>query len=737
MSQAKPLVADVQAESFEDDAILAGAYGGSRGKRLMRRISSLLSRWHWVALGLLIGFLASTYYLAKAPKQYSSTATLLIKQQTSTVLDRDQVEEIDMRSQEGLNTAAERIRRLDLLERVAARQDVRSLPGLMPPQVEWLPEWTLDWLGRDKNAQKEAQAVPPPPALATWLASWMEVSIRRGTRLIDVTFTHQVPEVAKTLADAVAREHLAEIVGTRNEGRSSSIELLIKESEEARSKLQRYESARVTYLRALEMHTALDTKEAEVQQLARRYLPKHPKMIEANAELERLKQKFLDEFDLAVAAPADKAYWETHVDQINGVRNQPEERLRMARSLLLARTGVLQSEIASQMSVFNAMLTRREQAEVNQQGQEAGAEVSSLARVQTNPSAPDPKKVYGLGAAGGMAIGLAFASLLVRLDNKFHTVSQLEAETSQPVLAAVSQISRVRLYKAVQKEMRKVARRQAVDPAILEQEDWDPHLLFRPGASKTIYAEMFRVLRASVSLLGDESQRRITLFTSAVPREGKSLVSINFAMAAAAQGRRTLLIDLDLRKPSVHRALGVERTSIKGTTELLAGQITFEEAVVEATGCQNLWVVYAGARAPNPGELLSTERLRTILAQAAQEFDTVVIDSAPLLPVPDTRVIVPLVDNIGLVVRAEFVPKGAVERALQLLQASGVKPSGLVFNGFKERRFFVGLNYSYGSYARGRYGYGTYGVYGEDEEQDDMKRRRKKRQHLPQDQTKV
>jgi capsular exopolysaccharide synthesis family protein len=238
---------------------------------------------------------------------------------------------------------------------------------------------------------------------------------------------------------------------------------------------------------------------------------------------------------------------------------------------------------------------------------------------------------------------------------------------------------------------------------------------------------MFRVLRASVALLGDETKRRVTLFTSAVPREGKSLISTNFAMAAAAQGRKTLLIDLDLRKPSVHRLLGIERTAHPGITELLAGHIAFDQAVVKDSGCPNLHVIFAGARAPNPGELLSTERLRAILAEAARHYETVVLDSAPLLPVPDTRVIVQLVHNVGLVVRAEYVPKGAVERSLQLLQEANAPASGLVFNGFKEKRFFVGLNYSYGNYSRGRYGYGTYGVYGEDDDGEDPVKRKKRR----------
>ena len=450
MPHTNSVTVEASEENFEDDAIHVGAYGGGRGKRLMRSVSNLVARWHWVALGLLLGFLGATYYVSKAPKKYSATATLLVKQQTSTVLTRDQVEEIDMRSSEGLNTAAERIRRLDLLERVAGRQDVRNLPGLMPEPVEWLPEWMAKWLNRSSSRSAgKSVTIPAAPALASWLGSWMEISIRRGTRLIDITFTHEVPEVAKALADAVAREHLAEIVGARNDGRSSSIELLMKESEEARTKLQTYESARSIYARALEMHKMLDLKEVEVQQLSRRYLAKHPRMMDGSAELKRLQARFLDEFDLAITSPADKAYWETHVEQISAVQGNQENRLRTARALLLARNGVLESEISSQIAVFKTMLTRLEEASVNQQGQQAGAEVSSLARVPGGASAPDATRAYGLGAAAGLALGIAFASLLVRLDNKYHTVSQLEADTNQPVLAAISQISAQRVNKAV------------------------------------------------------------------------------------------------------------------------------------------------------------------------------------------------------------------------------------------------------------------------------------------------
>jgi Mrp family chromosome partitioning ATPase len=138
--------------------------------------------------------------------------------------------------------------------------------------------------------------------------------------------------------------------------------------------------------------------------------------------------------------------------------------------------------------------------------------------------------------------------------------------------------------------------------------------------------------------------------------------------------------------------------------------------------------------------LLNVARLKELLAEASARYDLVVLDSAPLLAVPDTRVIAPLVDNFCLVVRAEYVPKGAVMRALELLASADSMPSGLVFNSFKETRRMIGQNYSYGAYRPSKYGnasrygygsYGSYGAYGADDSEDEKelaarkKRRRK------------
>jgi succinoglycan biosynthesis transport protein ExoP len=712
--------------------------GPDRAMRTQRFVLDLLGRWYWIVLGCVIGLLISAYYVSKAPRTYSATSTLLFKQSGGSLIRPGQTDAGNTQSEEGINTVAERIRRYEVLFKVASRPDVRTLPGITPQAIDWYPEWFSRLVGRKPAAASVPAAAtpvaapPPEPAvIAGWLGSWLSVSPRGATRLLDVTVVHHSPEVARSLADAVVREYVAEATGSLAKGRRDRMEALLRQSEEARLKLQEAETASAIYARALESLNAHDERERQHAQLRRRYLPKHPKMAAATADLDVMRTRFLDEFALARASQADASYWRNAGKEMDAAGNDPRESFRVARQLLLARTGVLRGEINSQMSVFNAMLTAIEESNVNSENVEPNVEISNFASLPGWPSSPNVRKIYSSGIFRGLTIGLLLAVALIFLDNRFHMVAQVEAETGLPVLAAIPQIE-LRFLEQAEKE--KLAKGNTVEIPP-EQAKWDPMLLFRAGTSSTSFAETFRVLRASVSLLGDESKRRVTLFTSALPGEGKSLISVNFAMANAAQGRRTLLLDLDLRKPAVHGFFGIHRKDQgPGATDWLAGRASLEEIVRRDLGVPDLDVVLCGAKAPSPGELLHPGRLAQFFAEAAAKYDAVVIDSAPLLAVPDTRVIAPLVHNICLVVRAGYVPKGAVTRSFETLAACGCPPSGIVFNCFRESRWKIGQNYSYGYYRISRYGrpyyygYGSYGAYGEgDEGGRDSEKRRKRR----------
>ena len=698
------------------------------GHDKMHRLKlDLIGRWYWIILGGVLGILAASYYLSKSPKRYTAAASLLIKQQTASVMmNANQVEEIDLRSVEAMNTVAERIRRTDLIERVASRQDVRELHGLISPPVDWVPAWLNSKLDRKSPGSEVVDLTPPAaPALSRMINGWLTVSIRRNTRLIDISITHPVPDVAKALADAVAREYLAEIASSRNAERTKQIDLLENESKQARSSIQAARDALSIYTRTLEVHKTLDTKESDFEALGRRYLPKHPKIITASTELQQLRDQFIREFEDARQAASDKAYWDVASKELPDRQSHPDDYLHSARQLLLARIGVLESETLSATTVYNTMLTRIKETSVNKESTDSNADINNLARVPDKPSAPVPTIVMAGGTMGGFGCGVLLAFLLIRLDSRYHTVSQISSETGVTVLGAIADI-KLHHLEVAERQYLKRNPDDLTDP----HSAWDKRLVFRRGTSNTSYAEMYRVMRASISLLGDESKRKITLFTSSLPGEGKSLTSTNFAIAAAGQGRKTLLIDMDLRKPSIHKFFGLPRAQDGGgLTECLANLATFENVVIHETGQTNLHLILGGKSAPNPGELLETGRLHELLAQASKDYDVVVLDTAPILAVPDTRIIAPFAHNMCLVARAEYTPKGAIQRTLQILAEDGTLISGLIFNGFVEKRRLMGENYSYGYYKTSRYGrsyrygYGkAYGAYGNEPEKKERKK---------------
>lgn len=685
-----------------------------KSRKAKRMLRDLLGRWYWIALFAILGLLASHYYLSKKPKQYTATCTLLVKHTVAPVLARGEVEEINMSGSEGMNTVAEQIRRFEVMEFVASDESIRKMPGLMPKPVNWSPDWLDKKLNRTKTAS--APDVPAPAALAGMVSSWTRISIRRYTRLLDISVTHPDPEVAAAVANVLSNTYVAFIDKAKETDRDGSMALLDMKSKEAQSSIQEASTVLATYQRALVLHTELDTKEKELSEISRRYKDKHPKKIGATLAIEDAKDRFLKEFEIARTSKLDKDYWaeggaESHPDPAV----QPEDYVLVARQKLLARVGKLQSDIDSSSKLLDTMLTKMKDLDVDQEARNVIVDLSSLARVPGPPSGPDRQKIQTSGASGGLLLGVGLALLLGRLDNRYHTVAQVASETGAPILAAISEIKPRELKRAERQE-----KKRSGGAALQCPSNWDDLLLFRPGASTTCYAEMFRVLRASVTLLGDETKRKITLFTSALPGEGKSSISANFALAAASQGKRTLLIDFDLRRPSLHRMFGIDRNPPNGgLTDFLANQAPLHEVAVPVSGMPNLHLVASGHRAPNPGELMDALKIRELLILASRHFDVVVLDTAPLLSVPDTRVLIPLVHNSCLVVRAEYTRKSAFERALTVLEEDRSPLSGVIVNGYHEKRRLMGENYSYGYYGSdGSGGYGAYGNYGNDEPED-------------------
>jgi capsular exopolysaccharide synthesis family protein len=211
-------------------------------------------------------------------------------------------------------------------------------------------------------------------------------------------------------------------------------------------------------------------------------------------------------------------------------------------------------------------------------------------------------------------------------------------------------------------------------------------------------AESYRHLRTNIHLTHRSDAPQTMLLTSAVEGEGKTTTAGNLAVAFARSGKRTLLVDGDLRRPTVSKLFGLRMTP--GLHEVLAGAGSLEQCV-QTTPVEGLSILTSGSIPQNPAEYLGSDRMQKLLEEMKEQFEVVLFDAPPILAVTDASVIATLVDRTVLVVSSGKTPAQDFDRAVETLDAVGVKVFGVVLNNFNPKRA-----YGAGTHAGG---YGYYG----------------------------
>jgi capsular exopolysaccharide synthesis family protein len=191
-------------------------------------------------------------------------------------------------------------------------------------------------------------------------------------------------------------------------------------------------------------------------------------------------------------------------------------------------------------------------------------------------------------------------------------------------------------------------------------------------------AESYRALRTSLLLSNLGAPPKVIMVTSARPQEGKTTTSINTAIVLAQKGVRVLLIDADLRRPSVHKNLGMGPRS--GLSNVLTGSATLEQAVTISPILPNLYILPAGTPPPNPAELLASSNMRDLIADLRAQYDHVVIDTPPTLSVTDAVVLSPKADATILVIRSGQTTKQALRRSRDILMQVNAHVAGILLN---------------------------------------------------------
>jgi capsular exopolysaccharide synthesis family protein len=309
-------------------------------------------------------------------------------------------------------------------------------------------------------------------------------------------------------------------------------------------------------------------------------------------------------------------------------------------------------------------------------------QVAQAAAIPKSPSSPRVSRNTILGLVLGLVVGLGVAFLLEHFDRRIREPKDLEEIYRLPLLGVVSEsdaLSRSGKGKG------------------------EPRRTLPPGEE-----EAFQLIRAHLRYFNVDRELRTLLVASAAPRDGKTTVARHLARAGAMVGSRVLLLELDLRRPTLSQALGVNPGP--GVSDVLIGAVSAADATQtigveggDATGGRSLSVIVAGAALPpNPGELLETHAMEALLDWAKASYDLVVIDTPPLIAVSDAFPLLRKVDGVIIVGRVGRNRRDVAERLHVILTGAGAPLLGVVANGFRSR----GL----GSYGYG-YGYGhEYGV---------------------------
>jgi polysaccharide biosynthesis transport protein len=451
-----------------------------------------------------------------------------------------------------------------------------------------------------------------------------------------------------------------------------------------------------------------------LQEYTQQYDVNHPKFIKAKMQRDSA-QADLDREVKRMAAHVESEYRVT-VAKEQSIRkaNNDAKVEAEAQNNKSIQYNILKREVESNRALYNGLSTRLKEATLQSGLNASNIQIVDRAQVPLVPTLPRTGQNISLGVTVGLLLGLAASFLRDFLDNTVKTPDDVEQYAGLPNLGVIPGISpglvRAAYYagyglgKSKNKEL--PAGETEESPArdsksIVGLCRPETVTLSHPHSS---IAESFRALRTALLLANSGMPPRTILVTSGLPSEGKTTIAINVAITLAQRGGRVLLVDGDLRRPSVHRHLMGTRRSrdeMPGLSHFLTGNSPLADAIQPSGLISNMDVMMAGSIPPNPAELCSSEPMRKLLHDLREDYSHVIIDSPPLLSVTDSTILSVQTDGVLLVSRSGFSTRDSLRRAKKLLEHVNARLLGVVLNDLN-----LAVDGYYYYYYYGYYGYG-------------------------------
>jgi exopolysaccharide transport family protein len=403
----------------------------------------------------------------------------------------------------------------------------------------------------------------------------------------------------------------------------------------------------------------------QIADLSTQFGPSYPKLTQLNNQLKEIDRQLQLETDKAVDHL--KGQYLAALQRENMLRDSFEKQKQEANKLneSAIEYSILKRDLDSNRTLYEGLLEKLKEAGVTAGLRSNNFRIIDAARVPTSPSEPNIPRNLTFALVLGVISGVGLAFLLENMDNTIRTPEQAQVISGLPSLGMIPLGSKSANRGATAKRLALTASKEVVETVTQ----------VRPQSQM---AESYRALRTSLLLSNLGAPPKVVMVTSARPQEGKTTTSINTAIVLAQKGVRVLLVDADLRRPSVHNILGMGPSS--GLSNVLTGSATVQQTITASPILPNLFIMPAGTPPPNPAELLASVNMRDLIAELRELYDHIVIDTPPTLSVTDAVVLSPRADATILVIRSGQTTKQALRRARDILMQVNAHVAGVLLN---------------------------------------------------------
>ena len=566
----------------------------------------------------------------------------------------------------------------------------------------------------------------PPPALGAFLGG---LSVKRvpNSRLLDVTFATRDPQLAAAIVNAHVNNFIEQNFRSRYEATTQASNWLANQLDELKGKVEASEDARIKYERDNQIWTIDEKQDVTTQKLADinreltgaqadrinkeavyelaevgnydaipavrespvvqdslkrqgelsdqytealyQYGPKFPKVVRLEAQLKEIKE-LIEKEKKSIGNQIEAEYRGSRQRELllqRALDQQKNDAASMADKMV--QYNILKREAEANKQLYDGLLQKLKEAGITAGLRSSNVRVVDPALMPVAPSRPKKSRDISLAILVGLIGGIGLALLREYLDNTVKNPEDVETLSRLPSLAVVPAFTNSNGPGRWQKFLRGSENGFQERVALLSH--------FQPQSQ---ISEAFRALRTSLLLAQADRPPQVILVTSALPHEGKTTSAVNISVTLAQLGDKTLLIDGDLRKPGISRALRMTDGKHPGLSSYLAGVTALDHVAIPHPLIHNLHAIPTGPIPPNSADLLSSHRLLEMMCELRRQYKFIVIDSPPIMAATDAVILSALADGVLLVVRSGETPKEAFLRTRELLHSVKSRVLGVVLN---------------------------------------------------------